>query len=48
MTVGYKDLVVFFNPRTDGEDLSNLTEFQRITAVATLRGCPVVTVNPRM
>ena len=44
--MGFKDLVVFFSPQTEADDLSDLTEFQRVTAVAGLRGCPVVVFNP--
>ncbi|GAB5032822.1 Hypothetical protein NocV09_01100160 [Nannochloropsis oceanica] len=42
------DMVIFFNPQNVGGDLAELTEFQRLTAVATLRGAPVVLVNPAL
>ena len=31
-----------------GSDLAELTEFQRVTSIATLRGAPVVLVNPAL
>ena len=42
------EMVLFFNPQNVGGDLAELTEFQRLTAVATLRGAPVVLVNPAL
>lgn len=49
LDIGKKpDLVVFFNPQTINGDLSELSEFQRAVAVATIRGAPVVLVNPAL
>jgi hypothetical protein len=42
------EMVLFFNPQNVGGDLAELTEFQKLTAVATLRGAPVVLVNPAL
>jgi len=42
------EMILFFNPQNVGGDLAELTEFQRLTAVATLRGAPVVLVNPAL
>lgn len=46
--VGRPDVVLFFNPQTVNGDLSELSEFQRAVAVATIRGAPVVLVNPAL
>jgi hypothetical protein len=45
--VGFRDLVVFFGPRSAPDDPADLTEVQRVTAVATMRDTPVVLFNPR-
>lgn len=46
--VGLKQLVLLFHPRTLDDDYAPLTEFQRIAAVATLRGTGLVAFNPRL
>ena len=48
LDIGKPDLVLFFSPQTINGDLSELSEFQRAVAVSTIRGAPVVLVNPAL
>lgn len=42
------EMVVFFVPQNAAGSLAEVSEFQRLTAIATLRGAPVVLVNPAL